>query len=82
MIWPELHLDKTSETAVLLKLFFDDDDNNPYMMQSLDSINDGLDALLSNIAMMLDNYRDGFDMGYCVGYDEAIDNLEDGQLST
>lgn len=81
MIWPELHIDKNSLYPALLKFYLDDGDDEEYMVQAVDSVEDGLSGLLSNIAMMIENYHSGFDDGYCNGYDDALDDFGEEQLN-
>lgn len=81
MIWPELHIDESSQYPALLKFYVDDDCDEEYMVQSVDSVEDGLSGLLSNIAMMIESYQFGFDMGYCNGYDDALDDFGEEQLN-
>lgn len=76
MIWPELHIDESSQYPALLKFYVDDDCDEEYMVQAVDSVEDGLSGLLSNIAMMIESYQSGFDDGYCNGIDDAFDDDE------
>lgn len=51
------------------------------MVQVVDSVEDGMIALISNMAMITENYQSGFDDGYCNGYDDALDDFDEGQLN-
>ena len=48
MIWPELHIAENSQYAATLKFYMDDDSNEEYMVQVVDSVEDGMIALISN----------------------------------
>lgn len=81
MIWPELHIAENSQYAATLKFYMDDDSNEEYMVQVVDSVENGMIALISNMAIIIENYQSGFDDGYCNGYDDALDDLDEGQLN-
>lgn len=81
MIWPELHIENNSQYAATLKFYMDNDSNDEYMIQAVDSVEDGIAALILNMEIIAENYQSGFDDGYCNGYDDALDDFNEGQLN-
>lgn len=70
MIIPTLHIDEQND--VYVHLIDPHYPYEPYDILQMENINDTTDVFFNLLIMALENYNDGYDMGY----NDAIEDIE------